>query len=70
MRRGAYRVFSRTWWRHNDSGEWPNNLEPSAGPKHTVGYTDTEDAARDMCRVYGENHKPGRLSRKAEYERA
>jgi hypothetical protein len=66
MRRGAFRIFSRTWWRPNVN--WPQGLEPHAGRKHTIGFADTEEAARDMCRVYAANHKPGRLSRKAEYE--
>ena len=61
-----YRVFSRTWWRHNPA--WPNGLEPHAGLRHTIGFAATEDAARDMCRVYAANHAQGRLSRKAEYE--
>lgn len=62
---GRYRVFHRTWWKNNS--EWPNGLEPSAGRKTTIGYADSEEAARDMCRVYRANHEPGRLSRKAEY---
>ena len=65
----SFRVFTRTWWKHNSN--WPNGLEPHAGPKHTLpgGATvATEEAARDMCRVWAANHKPGRLSRKAEYQ--
>ena len=54
----TYRAFTRTWWRNNDSGEWPNGLEPCPGRKTTIGKRLTEDEA----------HKPGRLSRKAEYE--
>lgn len=60
-----YRVFVRSWWRRNPT--WPRGLEPHAGRKHTIGYADTEESARDMCRVYNATHNPGRYSRKAEY---
>jgi hypothetical protein len=61
-----YTVFTRTWWKNNPS--WPNSLEPHAGRKHTIARNiPTEDAARDICKVYNSNHKPGRLSKKAEY---
>lgn len=63
----TYRVFTRTWWRNNDSGEWPNNLEPYAGRQTTIAKHCTEAEAREICRQYNETHKPGRLSRKAEY---
>lgn len=62
-----FRVFTRTWWRNNP--EWPNGLEPHAGRKYTLGLCNTEAEARDMCAEYAKTHKPGRLSRKAEYER-
>ncbi len=63
-----YRVFTRTWWRHNPS--WPNGLEPSAG---TCNYRNhprnlTYDEARRYCWRWNEEHPPGRLSRKAEFE--
>ena len=64
----TYRIFHRTWWKPNP--RWPNGLEPHAGKRRTIGFADTEEAARDMCRVWCANHKPGRLSDKAEYERA
>ncbi len=60
-----YYVFHRKWWRHNPA--WPNSLEPHAGRKATIGYADTEEAARDMCRVWCANHKPSKFSDKAEY---
>lgn len=62
-----YRIFTRTWWRNNPT--WPNGLEPHPGRKTTLGYASTETEAREMCRQYNDTHNPGRLSRKAEYER-
>ena len=61
----AYIIFTRTWWRHNPS--WPNGLEPHAGRRREIGKAKTESAALDFCRVWNADHKPGRLSRKAEY---
>ena len=60
-----FRVFTRTWWKVNK--DWPNGLEPHAGRKTTLCYVESEESARDVCRIYAINHKPGRLSRKAEY---
>ena len=62
-----YRVFVRNWWKLNSS--WPNGLEPdpSAHKRYiakNVGY----DEARRICANYNKSHKPGRLSRKAEFE--
>ena len=69
QKRGSamYKVFARTWWTNNP--DYPNGLEPSPGRKTTIkkGIA-TEEAAKDICRVWNANHKPGRLSRKAEYE--
>ncbi len=61
-----YRVFTRTWWRSNPA--WPNGLEPCVGRKHTIGFCNTEMEARAYCKAWNDTHKPGRLSRKAEYE--
>jgi len=61
-----YRVFTRTWWRENP--EWPNGLEPQPGRKYTIRSVKTEEEARKICHEWNQNHKPGRLSRKAEYE--
>jgi len=61
----SYRVFTRTWWRYN--ANWPNGLEPSPGRQHTIARHCTEAEAQDICRVWNANHKPGRLSKKAEY---
>ena len=63
----CYRVFTRTWWKHNAS--WPDGREPSIGRKTVIArHVYSEESARDMCRVYNANHEPGKLSRKAEYE--
>lgn len=63
----SYRVFVRNWWRNNP--DWPDGLEPDPGArKHTIARRCTEDEARQLCREWNEAHKPGRLSRKAEYE--
>ena len=61
-----YRVFTRTWWKHNPN--WPDGREPCAGRKYTLGLTSTEQEARDWCQDYNSTHTPGKLSRKAEYQ--
>lgn len=62
-----YRTFTRTWWRNNR--EWPNGLEPCPGRQYTHHRNiKTEEEAREICRQYNETHKPGRLSRKMEFE--
>ena len=63
----VYRAFTRTWWRNNPA--WPNGLEPGAGRKTTIGRNLTADEALRVCKHYNETHNPGRLSRKAEFER-
>jgi len=60
-----YRVFHRTWWRKNVS--WPEGREPCIGNARTIGHTNCELEARDMCRQWNDTHKPGELSDKAEY---
>lgn len=62
----SYRVFTRTWWRENPA--WPDGLEPCAGRKTTLRKSvATEEEARAICQQWCSTHKPGRLSRKAEY---
>jgi hypothetical protein len=63
-----FRVFTRTWWTANK--DWPNGLEPGAGPRSYRGHPKglSEAAARDYCQVWNACHPPGRLSRKAEFE--
>lgn len=78
MRTGSaesYRVFVRNWWRYEHvsgfmGGPSVRKLVPDPGARKTTlarGMTETE--ARAMCEEYARTHKPGALSRKAEYER-
>lgn len=62
-----YTVFTRTWWRNNPS--WPNGLEPCPGRRHTHMRNLSYEQAYEYCRQWNAAHKPGRLSRKAEFER-
>ena len=63
----AYNVFVRNWWKKNSA--WPDGLEPDAGARKTyLAHGLSEDDARAMAKEYNATHKPGRLSRKAEYE--
>jgi len=63
-------VFTRTWWAHAPGQGWPNDLRPQMGRKHVLARGLTEDEARRLCEQWNAEHKPGRLSRKAEYETA
>lgn len=63
-----YRVFTRTMWRRNPS--WPGGREPGFGRKYTIAMVQTEEEALAVCERYNATHKPGFLSRKAEYQRA
>ncbi len=61
----SFRVFIRTWWRNNPT--YPDGLEPCAGKRRTIATSCTEKEARLICKNWNNLHKPGRLSRKAEY---
>jgi hypothetical protein len=62
-----YYVFTRNWWRDNPS--WPDGLEPCPGRRHTIHKgIESEEEAQKICREWNATHKPGRLSRKAEYD--
>lgn len=68
----SYRVFVRNWWRRAGAGDhgWPGGLVPNPGArKTTLARGMTEEEAWAMCAEYARTHKPGPLSRKAEYER-
>lgn len=69
----TYRVFVRNWWRRADTserGHWTGDLVPDPGArKTTIARRCTEAEARQRCSAYAATHNPGRLSRKAEYER-
>jgi hypothetical protein len=60
-----YRVFVRNWWRWQDSRLVP---DPRAR-KTTLARVATEEEARAICQEHARTHRPGRLSRKAEYTR-
>ena len=63
-----YEIRVRNWWKLNPS--WPDGREPHAIPwdqARKIGTADTEAEAREMCAEYNATHKPGKLSRKAEY---
>jgi hypothetical protein len=63
-----FRCFTRTWWIDNPA--WPDGREPGAGPRHYAGHPKnlTMAEAQAYCRGWNETHKPGHLSRKAEFE--
>ena len=63
-----FRVFTRTWWKENSNGQWPDGLEPCMGRKHTIGFANTYTEAVEMCKQWNDNNSPGRLSRKAKFE--
>ena len=63
-----YRVFKRTWWKDNPN--WPDGLEPEAGPKRHICLARTEEEAQERCRKFNEENDAGRYSLKAEYEKA
>jgi hypothetical protein len=61
-----FNVFVRTWWRLNHA--WPNGLEPCPGNKRYLVRGVPRREAFDRCQEWNATHKPGRLSRKAEFE--
>jgi len=73
----SYRVFVRNWWRWDYNGHVHSlaaarirrKRVPDPGArKHVLATRCTEDEARIICEAYAKTHKPGPLSRKAEYE--
>jgi hypothetical protein len=61
-----YRVFVRNWWKRGPHGLEPN---PRARKTTIAKGVPTEAEAQTICKRYNSTHKPGPLSRKAEYER-
>ena len=61
-----YKVFVRNWYKRENGRVVPN---PGAR-KTTLASGLSYEGARDMCQVYNANHKPGPLSRKAEFTAA
>lgn len=60
----TYRVFVRNWWRREQG-----QLVPDPGARKTTLATRcTREEALQICERYAATHKPGPLSRKAEFE--
>lgn len=66
-----YRVFVRNWWRYETSSfSGQRRLVPNPGArKSTIARHVTIDEALSICERYNATHKPGKLSRKAEFTR-
>ena len=63
----GYDIFVRNWWKENP--DWPEGLEPDGTDKKYLAYgIKTREEAIEICQEYNTTHKPGRLSRKAEFE--
>ncbi len=60
-----YRVFVRNWWRMEGGQRVP---DPGARKRTLQASVETEEEARRIAQAYNATHKPGKLSRKAEYE--
>lgn len=65
----SYEIRVRNGWKHNPA--WPDGREPCATPWHKAyklcDGIETEAEAQAICQEYNATHKPGKLSRKAEY---
>jgi len=61
----SYKVFIRNWWKVGASGQ----LEPDTRARRYTLYDNisTADEASAICKEYNATHRPGKLSRKAEY---
>jgi hypothetical protein len=68
MEYGGYNVFTRTWWKPNPA--WPDGLEPSPGKRRYLARGVSRERALQICEEWNSTHKPGRLSKKAEFEEA
>lgn len=75
MQRGSaetFKVFVRNWWRWETTltgtMHATRRLVPDPGARKTTIATHcTEEEARAICDEYARTHRPGPLSRKAEY---
>lgn len=67
----SYTVFVRNWWRWESTGVYGKTgrkLVPDPRARRTkIATVATYEEARDMCGRYNAVHKPGPLSRKAEF---
>jgi hypothetical protein len=64
----SYRVFVRNWWRWEGDPYGRYKVPDPGARKTTLARGCTEDEALAICQRYAASHKPGSLSRKAEYE--
>jgi hypothetical protein len=62
-----YRCFTRTWWR---AGNGPGGRVPGAGPRRYTGHPKglTVSEAQRYCTQWNNDHEPGKMSRKCEFE--
>jgi hypothetical protein len=63
----AFKVFTRTAWVRTTDPGWPGGIKPGWGRERTLARVATADVARQMCAEWNRTHKPGKLSRKAEF---
>jgi len=64
----SFEIRVRNWWKKNP--DWPDGREPCATPWNKAWLlctASTEEEARAICQDWNATHKPGKLSRKAEY---
>ena len=59
----SYRVFVRNWWVRAPDG----TIIPGPGPQRTLARRMTFEEALSLARTWNAEHKPGPLSRKAEF---
>lgn len=69
-----FTIFVRNWYKYETDhnyhsyGKPKKRLVPNPRARRTIiAYRDTEEQAREYCQDYNNTHKPGPLSRKAEY---
>ena len=60
----SFRIFSRTWWRENRTGCWPNGLEPCPGKRrYKSGNFDDEGEVRAKCDELNSTRKTAKQKR-------
>jgi hypothetical protein len=62
----THTVFTRTFWRANTV--WPDGKEPHLGRKRHIATVETEAEAQAIAQQWNRDNKPGKMSRKAEYQ--
>ena len=60
----SYKVFVRNWWKYENGEIVPDTRARKYILDKRVA---TAAEAREICKAYNDTHKPGVLSRKAEY---